>query len=99
MLVGSLHAIHRQQKRTGGIVAKLKVFTWNMQRSECILQKSQDPTLQAQFTQRKAGLAYLCTNFDIGFITEPCLSFRNALKDPLSRALYPAGEWITSDAE
>lgn len=80
-------------------MSKLKVFTWNMQRAECILQKSKDLTLQSQFTQRKAALAFLCANYDVGFITEPCLAFRNALKDPHSAALYPGGEWIASEQE
>ncbi|MCD9007078.1 endonuclease/exonuclease/phosphatase family protein [Luteimonas sp. XNQY3] len=74
-----------------------KAFTWNMQRAECVLQQSKDVTLISEFTQRKAALAYLCANYDIGFITEPCLSLRNAIKDPNASDTYPSGIWIADE--
>lgn len=75
-------------------MSKFKLFTWNMQRAECVLQQGNDPQLQSAFTQRKAALADLCSDYDIGFITEPCLSLRNAIKDSNASGTYPSGTWI-----
>jgi hypothetical protein len=79
-----------------GTMATLKIFAWNMQRGECIAQGS---TPQNEFTQRKAGLTWLCQNYDLGFITEPCKSFRGAIKASIMSGTYPAGQWIMCGKE
>lgn len=78
------------------IMATLKVFAWNMQRGECIVQGA---TSQDEFTQRKAALIWLCQNHDLGFITEPCKTFRGAIKSPMMAATYPSGQWIASSKD